>query len=167
MGSSAAGLEMGLCAHCADLGHTCCQGTVIFLTCGDVERLRAAGERDFYVYAPPVPEGVGVGCPDDPLWARTFRFKRRVVKHQSGEDCYFLTGEGCRLSSDVRPLICRLYPYEYNPETLKGVTAHRCPEPQAGNAPLLLAMLGMNRDMAEEWRKMLYREIVEEFPDGT
>ena len=76
----------------------------------------------------------------------------------------FLGEKGCRLKEDERPMVCRLYPFEYNEKTIKGVTPHHCPEPQRDNHALMLALLGMNRDRAEEWRHTLYQEILEEFP---
>ena len=157
-----------LCSRCASAGVTCCQYTQIFLSLGDVARIRAVlpGE-DFWEYASPADDGYAEDFTYDPVWSRIFApdGSRRVIRHRpDGGDCHFLTPKGCRLDGDVRPLVCRLYPFDYNAMAIKGVYGHVCPEPERYNAPLLLAMLGMNRDAAEGWRRLLYREIEEEFP---
>ena len=153
-----------LCARCAAAGRTCCQDTQVFLTLGDVARIAGAGEAGFSEHSPPAEDSCGPDPAIDPLWARTFAGdgRRRVIRHAASGDCHFLTGSGCRLPAATRPLVCRLYPFEYNHDTIKGVNGHLCPEP--GNAPLLLAMLAMDRVAAEKWRAQLYHEIADEFP---
>lgn len=162
--------EQHLCARCASLGRTCCQNAQVFLTLGDVERIRQAlpeAASDFTEYIAPIEEDCGPEAEADPVWSRIYDAdnRRRVIAHNRKGDCCFLTPKGCRLPEDTRPLVCRLYPYEYNDVTIKGVNGHRCPAPDRDNPALLLAFLGMNRDAAEQWRKTLYREIREEFPD--
>ena len=157
-----------LCSRCAGLGRTCCQDTQVFVTLGDLRRLRAvAGEGEFVEHALPVAKDYLRVFEYDAVWSRAFGpgGRRRVLAHLPGGDCRFLSPTGCRLPEAARPLVCRLYPFDYNEETIKGVHGHLCPHPEADNAPLLLALLAMNREKAEEWRKMLYREILEEFPD--
>lgn len=165
----AAGADDFVCARCAVKGNTCCQRTQVFITLGDIERVSAAvGDRDFYEYAVADPESRGEG--EDPVWDRIFGSdgNRRILAHKGGKgrgDCLFLGERGCRLALTVRPLVCRLYPFEYDADTIKGVSAHHCPEPERNNQALMLALLGMNRDEAEEWRRMLYEEIEREFPE--
>lgn len=157
-----------LCSRCAGLGRTCCQDTQIFVTLGDLRRLSAAaGDGEFVEYAPPACEDYLCGIEYDAAWSRIFGpdGRRRVLAHLPGGDCRFLTRSGCSLPEPARPLVCRLYPFDYNEKTIKGVHGHLCPRPEAGNGPLLLALLAMNREKAEEWRKTLYREIREEFPE--
>lgn len=157
--------EQSLCAHCAERGRTCCQDTQIFLSAGDLERI---GPREaFWEYAAPSEENYRPDFEHDAVWGRIFGAdgRRRVLRHQGGGDCHFLTATGCRLPADVRPLVCRLYPFDYNHVAIKGTYGHLCPEPD--NGPLLLAMLGMNRDLAEGWRSLLYREIAQEFPEAN
>ncbi len=155
------------CAKCGRLGQTCCQRTQIFLTRGDVARLKAAGADDIAEYAVPFDSSYTESAALDPVWGRIFGpdGRRRVIRHQAGGDCIFLGEKGCRFDVNTRPLVCRLYPFDYNQNAIKGVDAYYCPKPEADNEPLLLALLGMNRDEAEGWRKQLYAEIVEEFPD--
>lgn len=159
--------DQSLCARCAELGRTCCQGTQIFLTLGDLERIAPAMPGEcFWERAVPVEDNYRPDFEYDAVWSRIFGPDggRRVLRHRSGGDCHFLTAAGCRLPARIRPLVCRLYPFDYNHTAIKGVYGHLCPE--AGNGPLLLAMLGMNRDEAEEWRRQLYQEICREFPDA-
>lgn len=159
--------QQSLCARCAAGGTTCCHNSQIFLTRSDVARIATEVDADdFWELAPPS-NGKYIADPDlDPIWNRMFNKgrRRRVLRHASGDACHFLTPTGCRLPLDARPLICRLYPFDYNADTIKGVHAHRCPTPECDNGPLLIALLGMNRDDAEPWRKELYREIEKEFP---
>ena len=157
-----------ICARCARMGKTCCQETRVFLTLGDVRRIsEAVGEDDFHEYAVPESGTTKQSAALDPLWTRTFAHPagRRVLRHDARGACRFLGKKGCRLPLDVRPLVCRLYPFDYNAETIKGVYGHLCPEPESANPAFLLAMLGMNRARASEWREQLYREITEEFPE--
>ncbi|MDR0362736.1 MAG: hypothetical protein LBJ46_08665 [Planctomycetota bacterium] len=87
----------------------------------------------------------------------------RALARFKGGTCVFLAEDGCRLDEETRPLICRLYPLEYDDRCIKGVSPGLCSSPERDNPVLLLARLGMNRDQAESWRKTLYREIAEEF----
>lgn len=155
--------EENLCSRCARGGSTCCQNTRIFLTRGDMERITASGARDFHEHVH-IPWAGDAEL--DPAWRRTFRPDglRRVLRHGTGGDCIFLGAEGCALDLATRPLLCRLYPFDYDDNAIKGVHGHRCPYPESANAPLLLALLGMNRDEAEAWRVQFYREIDAEFP---
>lgn len=158
-----------LCARCAALGKTCCQETQVFLTYGDVERITAAvGARDFWERAAPDAEAFAAGAALDPEWGGMVGAdgKRRVIRHAADGKCCFLTATGCELSLETRPLVCRLYPFDYNGTTIKGVYGHLCPEAEAASGPLLLALLGMNRDAGERWRQLLYAEMAEEFAAG-
>ncbi|MDR1535960.1 MAG: YkgJ family cysteine cluster protein [Planctomycetota bacterium] len=157
-----------LCARCADLGLTCCQRSQIFLTLGDIRRIRKATGLDsgFFRRATPSQPEYLADPEVDPLWNRIFGLDgdRRILASQSSGDCFFLGCAGCRLSLPIRPLVCRLYPYEYNPSGITGVSGQYCPSPERDAPALLLALLAMNREAAETWRRILYLEIQEEFP---
>ena len=155
--------EESLCSRCAREGVTCCQFTRIFLTRGDMERITASGVRDFHEYVN-IPWAGDAEL--DPAWRRTFRAdgQRRVLRHHPDGKCLLLGAGGGGLDLTARPLLCRLYPFDYDDGRIKGVHAHRCPYPESANAPLLLALLGMNRERAEVWRAEFYREIEAEFP---
>ncbi len=158
--------SLSLCARCAASGETCCRGRRVFVTRGDVARIaEAAGFGDFVVSAGADAEERRLLERLDPVFARVFdaEGKRPVLRHADGtRDCVFLREDGCALALETRPLLCRLYPYDYDAATIKGVHAHLCPDPERAFPPLLLALLGMNRDAAEGWRKQLYAEMAEE-----
>ncbi len=155
--------DESICSRCSLSGRTCCQWSEIFLTKGDVERIAAVvGHNEFNEYKA-IPKGIDLST--DPVWALAFDkdLRRRILRREENGDCSFLGENGCRLSMEARPLICRLYPFEYDAERIKGVSADHCPETEKQNAPLLLALLKMNREEAEVWRAMFYKEILEEF----
>ncbi len=153
-----------LCARCAASGYTCCHNTRIILTHGDLARIAEVAGEDFYEYVNAGKAGKRE-LEEDPIWAGLFAEGRRlrVLRRQpDGRSCHFLAPNGCRLTLETRPLICRLYPYDYTHGSIKGVHAPYCPEPESDDPDLLLALLGMHRDTAEQWRIALYKEIGEE-----
>ncbi len=154
-----------ICAECANLQKTCCSGSQVFLTVGDVRRIETDCS-DFYIWEKADAIDPVTLAQLDPLWLLTFSQPegRRVLARRADGACVFLDHAGCRLPVENRPLVCRLYPFEYNHETIKSINPHRCPEAMRQNGPLLLAMLGMHRDQAELLRAQLYKEIREEFP---
>ncbi|UCF90545.1 MAG: YkgJ family cysteine cluster protein [Desulfobacterales bacterium] len=154
------------CAQCAQRGRTCCQDRDIYVTPGDVRRIHAQTRRnDFYEFrksSDSAYEDQG----DDPRWAaHVFRpdGSRRVLKLDAAGNCIFLMSHGCSLSLNIRPLVCRLHPYNY---TARGLD----PEP-AMDCPVDLLTLGQRLDEviagfgqaeAPLWHRMLYTEILGE-----
>jgi len=104
---------------------------------------------------------------DDPPWQQhVFRLdgSRRVLKQQLSGDCIFLTGSGCFLELEVRPLVCRLYPLTY---TFAGVQAEpdgRCPVNRFSQGKKVLDVFGMSMSMAFRWHADLYNEMM--LPEG-
>lgn len=151
-----------LCVRCAQTQRTCCQICEIYITPGDRERIAAyTGESDFHEYRRPVnPEYLDQD--DDPLWAAcVFRpdGTRRVLRRTESEGCIFLGANGCRLPLEVRPLVCRLYPFEYTEKGLQSVSGSMCPTRLLGVGETLLQSLDMDAETAEGWRRQLYAEI--------
>ena len=152
-----------LCARCARHTKTCCQGTEIYTTSGDVKRIAEhVGTSDFYEFRLP-DDPVYADQDDDPLWkTRVFRAdgSRRVLKQQANRDCTFLGTQGCSLPLEVRPLICRLYPFDY---TEAGVfddkLAKGCPVELLRPGQDLLTTLDMHKADADRWHKQLYDEL--------
>ncbi len=105
-----------LCARCARHQQTCCQDSDIYVTTQDVARISAhVGHSDFTEYRV-ASDPVYLNEHHDPLWMeKVFRpdGSRRVLKQQSNLDCIFLGKQGCVLPTEVRPLICRLYPSSF------------------------------------------------------
>jgi Fe-S-cluster containining protein len=154
-----------LCARCARYTKTCCQATEIFVTRGDVARIKAAtGLGDFYEYRP-VKNLDYADQDDDPIWRDgVFRDdgRRRVLKQQPNEDCVFLGVDGCRLTAAVRPLICRLFPFDFDAQQVLGPPAPGCPTELLQHGQRLMDAIGIRREQAERWRRQLYDEILSE-----
>jgi Fe-S-cluster containining protein len=135
------------------------------VTPGDAQRIADhGGNEDFFEYRRPELEAY-VDQDDDPLWRdHVYRSdgRRRVLRRQPQGDCTFLGLHGCRLPLDVRPLICRLYPFDYTADGLRDELAHGCPVELLRPGEELLSALAMQRIDAERWHTQLYAEILEE-----
>lgn len=153
------------CAKCATIQKTCCQRAEILVTFGDVARIQGHTGRpdDFTEYRAPVDPSYLDQDEDDPNWLRyTIRSDgtRHVLKRQPGGDCTFLGPQGCILPEEVRPLVCRLYPFMYNEQGLTGSDEGYCPvERVAPPGVTMLTVLGMSPADGERWRSMLYDEL--------
>ncbi|HAN99118.1 MAG TPA: hypothetical protein DCQ98_17550 [Planctomycetaceae bacterium] len=160
--------EEHLCVRCARLGPTCCQSCQIYVGPGDAERIsQYVGEpveafADFRYPDDPI---YLTAHDDDPIWPRTVIREdghRRVLNRRENGDCTFLGPTGCRLPLEVRPLVCRLYPYDYNQAGIKPRLASGCPVQLLPPGRSLLQELDMNLADAERWHRMLYDEILRE-----
>jgi uncharacterized protein len=155
------------CYQCSQDGTSCCQGTQILLTSGDVLRItRFLGAFDFFTFEVPDPNYTDPG--DDPAWLTlTIRpdGRRRVLKRTVDKSCIMLAGKGCLLPITIRPLICRLHPYTYTGADISGVDP-TCPISREGNWPVLLEQLGMAIIEARQWHRLLYRELRGDKPAG-
>ncbi len=153
---------VSLCARCAAIGRTCCQGTDIFVTRGDIERISSkVGNKDFIEYRRPTDPSY-LDQSDDPVWAvNVFESNgsRRVLRRDSMMNCCFLGAKGCLLSLDERPLVCRLYPYQYTAAGLDTSLAPGCPVSAVHQGLTLEQELHMSRRSAEVWLSWLYAEI--------
>lgn len=154
-----------LCARCARHQKTCCQSREIYATPGDVRRIRDYIDgSDFYAYrVPSNPEYLDQD--DDPAWRdNVFRAdqSRRTLNKQPNGDCTFLGPVGCTLPTNVRPLVCRIYPYDYDERGIGEELAEGCPTQLMTAGETLLGCLDMNRLVADEWHRQLYTEIREE-----
>jgi Fe-S-cluster containining protein len=149
-----------LCVVCASRGPTCCQSHEILVTIGDRERIAEhTGLTDFWGYAAPADPSY-LDQDDDPNWLRwAFRPDgTRPILKQSAGGCLFLTPCGCSLPMEVRPLVCRLFPYTYTESGLDGVT-DECPKDVIPEGRSLLEALGMCEADALRWHSMLYEEL--------
>jgi len=152
-----------LCARCARHTITCCQNVEVYITPGDVDRIAAhAGHREFYEFCPPN-DPVYLKQDDDPIWPQLV-FKdlsgtRRILRRQPNGDCYFLGSQGCKLPLESRPLICRLFPLDFNEQGILPVHAKGCPLELLPTGQGLLHALDMNLADAEHWRRQLYEEL--------
>lgn len=155
--------EEFLCVRCARQRKTCCQVSEVYATPGDVQRISEyTGREDFTEFRAPVNESYG-DQDDDPLWRdRVFRedHTRRVLKREPSGDCTFLTEQGCMLPYETRPLVCRLYPYEYTEIGIADDLADGCPLELLKPGQGLIEALDMNIENARRWHRMLYDEIL-------
>lgn len=158
----AADAEEFLCVRCSRHMQTCCQTCEIYTTPRDVERIAEhTGREDFYDYrAPDNPDYLDHD--DDCAWRdNVFRADgtRRVLKREPSGDCTFLGAHGCTLPLDVRPLVCRLYPYDYDEQGIKPTLSKGCPLELLRPGQGLIQALDMNLHDAERWHAQLYDEI--------
>jgi Fe-S-cluster containining protein len=143
---------------------TCCQQREIYVSPGDVRRIHAhTGLSGFFAYEVPN-EPSYLDQDDDPLWRDNVirpDGTRRVLRRANG-NCMFLGPVGCMLPLEVRPLVCRLYPYDYTEEGIKPDLAEGCPLNLLRTGETLIDALGMNLSDAKRWHRQLYDEVRQE-----
>lgn len=155
---------MRLCATCAGQGKSCCINRDILVSSGDLQRISAyTGLSDFFEKRSPQTTAY-LDQDNDPNW-NPYTLQpdgtRRVLKYSRPGICWFLTGSGCLLPEEVRPLVCRLHPVEYNEAEILGVSPE-CPTEHLPAGVALLTNLAMDLNVAENWRQQLYGELGEE-----
>lgn len=153
--------EVWGCVKCSRLGKTCCQEREIFVTLDDRRRIAMhTGSSDFWEYrAPADPSYLDDGS--DPVWAQSvFRTDdtRPILKRGPSGECMFLGPAGCQLPCETRPLVCRLFPYEYTAAGVTGVSAD-CPSQVIPPGSTILQVLDMRAVDAIRWHRMLYAEL--------
>jgi uncharacterized protein len=154
-----------LCIRCSRHMKTCCQTAEVFATLGDVRRIEDyTGQSGFTEFRAPEKD-VYADQDDDPVWRdNVFRADgtRRVLKKKANGDCTFLGSSGCVLPLETRPLICRIYPFDYTAEGILSELAPGCPTELLRPWQGLIEALDMKRSDAERWRKQLYDELPHE-----
>jgi Fe-S-cluster containining protein len=153
--------EVWGCVKCAQITRTCCQQREIFVTVGDQARItRHTGLSGFWEYrAPTDPDYVDQD--HDPNWLRwVFRpdGTRPILRRAENGDCSFLTPAGCQLPVEIRPIVCRLYPFAYTEAGLTGIDS-ACPPEVIPPGSHLLQVLDMRLADAQRWHAMLYHEL--------
>jgi len=142
---------------------TCCQTREVYVTLGDVRRIEVhVGRPDFVQFSAPA-DATYLDQDDDPMWRdHVFRHdgSRRVLQRRPEGDCTFLGSHGCTLPLEVRPLVCRLYPFEYTAEGIQHELATGCPLELLPAGQGLVQALDMNIDAARRWHRQLYEEIL-------
>lgn len=149
-----------LCFKCSQNGISCCKGTQICLTAGDVRRIsQLLNSCNFFTTEMPDPVYLDQG--DDPAWVMlTIRpdGQRCVLKRTVDKSCIMLGENGCLLPMAVRPLICRLHPYTYTEAGISGVDP-ACPISRERDFSAVLEKLGMTMNEARRWHELLYCEL--------
>jgi Fe-S-cluster containining protein len=139
----------------------------VTVTDGDLLRIEEwTGRDDFWERRHPLDPDDAVLDQDDPAWHRGTVAPdgtRQVLRRRPGGACTFLGEHGCTLPENVRPIVCRLYPFAYSARgLLAGESAHYCPSillARAGRS--MSGVLGMDRTTAEAWRAQLYEELAQ------
>lgn len=149
------------CAQCAGLGPTCCERSEVLVTRGDIQRVAAhTGVTDCWERRP-VRDPAVLDQPDDPnfvRWGFDENGTRRTLKRRPNGSCVFLSTRGCSLPTEVRPLICRLYPFAYTEAGIHGADSH-CPTELVPPGKTILRVLNIESTDAEKWRHQLYEEL--------
>ena len=148
-----------ICAGCAQAGTSCCVNRHIYVTAEDIHRIRqATGEKDFTVLE--AVSGPYAEQGDDPAWSQYVlaNRERRVLKRREDGSCHFLGQEGCVMDLATRPILCRLYPYEYAEKGIQGLDG-QCPVSRSGDPDGDLKEMGMAPGCLEAWHRQLYQEI--------
>jgi Fe-S-cluster containining protein len=151
---------------------TCCQQAEVVVTAGDVQRIarHLAGSppgggpapEPFWEWRRPTDPDYFEPDPEDPNWVRyTIRSDgKRAVLKRGPSGCGFLGERGCALPEEVRPLVCRLYPFGFTEQGLAGDEDHYCPKAVlAPDGRRMVDVLGMQAEDARRWHEMLYREL--------
>lgn len=149
------------CVKCAQVTKTCCQRCEILTTAGDRERIAEyTGETDFWEHKAP-DDPVYLDQDDDPNWLKwAFRpdGTRPILKRKPNGDCRFLGTAGCELPMEIRPIVCRLYPYNYTERGIDSVS-DGCPRAVIPPSSTILKVLDMRLADAERWHGQLYAEL--------
>jgi Fe-S-cluster containining protein len=151
-----------ICVRCARHRLTCCQISEVYATPGDVDRITAhTGRDDFSEFRVP-DDPYYLDQDDDPAWREhVFRpdSSRRVLKREANGNCTFLGPQGCTLPYETRPLVCRLYPYDYNEDGIRTELVEGCPLELLPPGQGLIEALDMRLEDARRWHRQLYAEI--------
>jgi uncharacterized protein len=128
---------MSKCRECSKSGKTCCEICDVIVTNGDIARISAfTGRNDFFLLKPVSeedrfeyanPRNVVKGSE---IYVKFFfneEGRRNVLKRNEKGQCCLLTKDGCVLPFDFKPLVCRLYPYQWNDQRDIWVDCTDCP----------------------------------------
>lgn len=163
---------MSKCSECAKLQTTCCEDvrSEIGVTSGDIRRiLEFTGRNDFYHLMPVLeenkyilenPANIEKGSE---VYVRYFfddQGRRNVLKKNEKKACCFLSQDGCALPLDIRPIMCRLYPYHWDDDGNIEITAFGCPKSLFKDEQEIRAELCIPEEEAKKLITVFYAEIM-------
>ncbi len=154
---------LSYCLDCAANDISCCEGTQIYVTLGDIQRIRDYGIHGEFFIREPLGETYLTGG-DDPEWNPLILEpdgRRRILALKEDGNCLFLTEKGCKLPGDVRPLLCRIYPFDFKGPKITGI-CKGCQISKCENWQEILEQSQMNLSTATGWVEKLYQEISQE-----
>lgn len=162
---------MHKCEICSKKQITCCERDRIEvpLTTGDIRRIAGfTGRNDFYSLLPvnedlkreyENPENVRPGGEIYVRYLFDADGRRNVLAKRDGHSCLFLSAGGCELPPDVRPLACRLYPYNWNDNADIWIDANYCPRGHFADEEELKSSICLPEAEARRLVELFYREI--------
>ena len=84
-----------------------------------------------------------------------------TLRHAENGSCMFLKEKGCELPMEIRPLYCRIHPYDFVEDEVTGITFVDCPVNLLDRPGDLPDMINIKYDDAKRWVKMFYNELRE------
>ncbi|OQX22900.1 MAG: hypothetical protein BWK80_28740 [Desulfobacteraceae bacterium IS3] len=160
---------MSKCFECSELQLTCCEKSEVCVTKGDIKRIAEyAGRNDFY-HLMPVSEELKfiITNPCNPENGSEIYLKylfdeegRRIILKKNENRCCFLTHNGCDLPLNIRPIVCRLYPYDWNDNKDMWIDPARlCPENLFKDEQEIKEQLCLPEQEAKRLLELFYDEI--------
>jgi uncharacterized protein len=162
-------LRMSLCNQCHTIQKTCCQagpGTIP-LTPGDYGRI-GSHHHDFAELAEPAGYlRIRLANPfdHDIRLLQNFGDARilSIRAHDNG-DCHFLSANGCTLAPEIRPLYCRIFPWDFAWGEITGLLFTDCPVSVLEKVHALPELVGVPYHDASAWAASFYQELQEPYP---
>jgi Fe-S-cluster containining protein len=154
---------MNICESCSKRQKTCCETTDIFVSLGDIRRIESymgLDASDFSEKRQATEDYLsGLNEEKDPNWSITIDKdnNRRVLK-KDDEKCCFL-GDGCTLPLEIKPLVCRIYPWDFEGYNVV-IGTPDCPKDLLEKNKDKL--IGISYKAACDWAAQLQSELLEE-----
>lgn len=162
---------MSVCAQCAGRQKTCCErpDIQIALTPGDIQRLRDhCGHAEFFERKAVEPEfrshyvNPENHSSNDALYVKHLfdeQGRRPVLLKQADLSCLFVTPTGCSLPHSIKPLLCRIYPFDWNDQLDLWLDSAYCPPELFASEADLIARISEGEAETRELIRLFYREI--------
>jgi uncharacterized protein len=162
---------MHKCETCSINQMTCCERERIEvpLTPGDIRRIAAfTGRNGFYRLCPvredlkrvyENPENVRPGGEIYVHHLFDAEGRRNVLAKRDDHRCSFLSADGCELPPEVRPLACRLYPYDWNDDAEIWIDACYCPRGHFADEEEMKSSICLPEAEARRLVDLFYREL--------
>lgn len=165
---------MSKCSECSKLQLTCCEleVTEVAITNGDIRRISDyTGRNDFYhlkqvseemKYVYENPANVPKGLEQYVEYLFDEEGRRNILKKNERNGCCFLTPNGCALPSNIKPIICRLFPYDWNDNRDVWMDFTTCPKILFKDEQELKELVCLPEEEAKRLIDLLYYEIMNE-----
>ena len=64
----------------------------------------------------------------------------------------------------IHRLVCRLHPWDYGDEGLRGVAQQHCPTDLLPEGVTVVEIIGISEEQAAVWHAVLFQEVLREYP---